>query len=36
MHVRSFASQVDPESRDMVQAIESMLKVSSNLTQAGH
>lgn len=33
--VRSFASQVDPESKEMVAAIESMLKASPQLTQAG-
>jgi len=33
--VRSFASQVDPESREMVQAIESTLMASSKLTLAG-
>jgi glutathione peroxidase len=38
MRARSFASQVEPESKEMVQAIESMLKAQSGhhkLTQAG-
>jgi len=38
MRALSFASQVEPESKEMVQAIESMLKAQSGshkLTQAG-